>query len=148
MQIRDVHARNTSFSRALLAGLICGLVAAVLNAVYNFYYRKATGYESDKFIEPMLIFMAMPLLLVITSFIFFEMVEFLKRGKLMFTILSLVLLAVAVIIGLSETMSGVTGLLFGMAIITGLIVAFLLPFLATHPKIFMEDEELSESGES
>ena len=148
MQIRDVHARNTSFSRALIAGLICGLIAAVLNAAYNFYYRKATGYESDKFIEPMLIFMAMPLLFIITSFIFFEMVEFLKRGKLIFTVLSLMLLAVAVIVGFSEAISGINGLLFGMAIITGLLIAFLLPFLATHPNIFMEDEELSESGDS
>jgi drug/metabolite transporter (DMT)-like permease len=148
MQIRDVHARNTSFSRALIAGLICGLVAAVLNAVYNFYYRKATGFERDKLIEPMMIFMAMPLLFIITSFIFFEMVEFLKRGKLIFTLLSILLLIVAVIVGLSEAISGINGLLFGMAIITGLLIAFLLPFLATHPKIFMEDEELSESGES
>jgi len=148
MQIRDIHARNTSFSRALIAGLICGLVAAVLNAVYNFYYRKATGFESDKIIEPMMIFMAMPLLFMITSFIFFEMVEFLRRGKLIFTLLSLMLVVVAVIIGFSEAISGINGLLFGMAIITGLLIAFLLPFLATHPKIFMEDEELSESGES
>jgi hypothetical protein len=37
------------------------------------------------------------------------------------------------------------GLLLGIEIVTGLIVALLLPFLATHPRIFMENEEFSES---
>jgi hypothetical protein len=37
------------------------------------------------------------------------------------------------------------GLLLGIEILTGLVIALLLPFLATHPKIFMENEEFSES---
>jgi drug/metabolite transporter (DMT)-like permease len=147
MEIKDKSARNTSFSRALIAGLICGLIAAVLNAAYNFYYRKATGYQSNKVVEPMLIFMAVPLILVVTSFIFFEMVEFLKKGRLIFTILTLLLVIAVVIFVFAENMSGINGLLFGMTIITGLIIALLLPFLATHPKIFMDNEEFSESSD-
>lgn len=146
MEIKDKSARNTSFSRALIAGLICGLIAAVLNAAYNYYYRKATGYQSNQVIEPMLIFMAIPFILVVTSFIFFEMVEFLKKGRLLFTVLTLLLVAAAVVFVFAENISGVNGLLFGMTIITGLIIALLLPFLATHPKIFMDSEELSESS--
>ncbi len=151
MEIKDKRARNTSFSRSLIAGLICGIIAAVLNAAYNFYYRKATGFESGRFIEPLIIFIAFPLLLIIAGLIFFEMVEYVKRGKLLFTVLFLVLMLVAIIVdlftqGTQPLMSGTRGLLFGMEIITGLLIAFLLPFLATHPKIFMEEEELSESS--
>ena len=150
MEIKDKTAKNTSFSRSLMAGLICGIIAAVANAAYNFYYRKATGFESSGFIEPLIIFIAFPLLLIIAGIIFFEMVEYIKRGKLLFTILFLVLMLTAIFVdlftqGTQQLMSGTRGLLFGMEIITGLLIAFLLPFLATHPKIFMEQEELSES---
>lgn len=148
MEIQDKKAKNTSFSRSIIAGLICGIIAAVLNAVYNYYYRSGTGFESEKLINPFAIFTAFPLVVVIAGIIFFEMVEFLKRGRLLFTLLFIVLTLAAILLCLSGTgseVSGISGLLMGMAVITGLIISFLLPFLATHPKIFMEDEELSES---
>lgn len=78
------------------------------------------------------------------------MVEVWKRGELYFVILALVLTAGAVVFILvynSGLIEGGNGLLLGIEVITGLIVSFLLPFLATHPKIFMEKEELTESAQ-
>ena len=43
---------------------------------------------------------------------------------------------------------GIEGLLLGIILITGLLISFMLPFLATHAKIFMDKEEFSESTES
>jgi len=151
MIIRDNHARNTSFSRSVMAGAICGLVAALLNAVYDLFYRTTTGFESDKLISPVPIFVAVPVLLIIAGVIFFEMVEFIKIGKLLFTALFLALTLLAIVIDVFQNgdrngLSGMHGLLLGIEIVTGLIVALLLPFLATHPRIFMENEEFSESA--
>ena len=140
--------KNTSFSRSLLAGIVCGILAAILNLAYTTFYRKATDFTSFKVVEPLLIFIAFPLLFVIAGFIFFEMVENIKKGRLYFTILSLVMMGVALIFGLRQLDKGIGDLLFGIILITGLLVSLLLPFLATHPKIFMDKEELSESTDS
>jgi len=140
--------KNTSFSRSLLAGIVCGTLAAILNLAYTTFYRKATDFTSFKVVEPLLIFIAFPLLFVIAGFIFFEMVENIKKGRLYFTILSLVMMGVALVFGLRQLDKGIGDLLFGIILITGLLVSLLLPFLATHPKIFMDKEELSESTDS
>jgi len=140
--------KNTSLSRSLLAGLVCGLIAAFLNAGYNFFYRKAADLTSYKVIEPLLIFFAFPLLFLIVGIIFFEMVENIKNGRLLFTILFLVLMLVGIILDISQLGKAIEGLLLGIILITGLLISLLLPFLATHPKIFMDQEEFSESAES
>ena len=141
-------SKNTSLSRSLLAGIVCGILAAILNVVYTVFYRKATDFTAYKVVEPLLIFIAFPLLFVIAGFIFYEMVENIKKGRMYFTILSLIMMAVALLFGLRQLEKGIGDLLFGIILITGLIVSLLLPFLATHPKIFMDREELAESTES
>ncbi len=78
MEIKDKYAKTTSFSRALLAGLICGIIAALLNVIYDFYYRRITGFDTDKLISPFPIFIGFPLLMVITGMIFLGLVEYIK----------------------------------------------------------------------
>ena len=151
MEIKDKHAKQSSFSRALLAGLICGLVAALLVVVYVVLYRKMTGYAGVGIIEPFVVFIGGPLLLVIAGFIFLGMIEVFKRGELYFVILALLLTGGVIVFELvykeGSVLSGSKGLLLGITAIVGLIISFLLPFLATHPKIFMEKEELLESAQ-
>lgn len=151
MLIKDRHARESSFSRALLAGLICGIVSAVLIAFYTFEFRKITDFKGLGFLEPSIIFVAFPLLMVIAGFVFLGMVEVFKNGELLFVVLVLALMIAAVVFVLvfrqGPVMSGAKGLLLGVIPVGGLIMAFLLPFLGTHPKIFMEKEELMESAQ-
>ena len=141
-------ARNTSFSRSLLAGMICGILAAILNVVFTAFYRKANDFTAYKVVDPLLIFIAFPLLFVIAGFVFFEMVENIKKGRLYFTTVSLVMMAIALFFGLRQLEKKIGDLLFGIILISGLLVSLLFPFLATHPKIFMDNEELSESTDS
>ena len=98
-------------------------------------------------IEPLLIFIAFPLLFIIAGIIFFEMVENIKKGRLIFTMLFLLSMVIEIIFAV-RLGNGIAGLLLGLILITGILLSFLLPFLATHPKIFMDKEELSESVES
>ncbi|MFI5188287.1 MAG: hypothetical protein ACHQF0_16270 [Chitinophagales bacterium] len=151
MKIKDRHARESSFSRALIAGLICGIIAAILIVIYTVQYRRLTGFKGLSFIEPSIIFIAVPLLLTCAGFVFLGMVELSKRGELFFIFLALLLTLGAIAFDLffkeGPVMSGVKGLLLGIEAIAGLIISFLLPFLGTHPKIFMEKEELLESAQ-
>ena len=55
MEIKDRHAKESSFSRALLAGLICGIISRRTDCVLdNFEYRKLAGFKGFNFIEPLL----------------------------------------------------------------------------------------------
>jgi len=151
MQIKDRHAKESSFSRALLAGLICGIIGAALIAFYTFEYRKMTEFKGLGFLEPMIIFIAVPLLMVLAGFLFLGMVEQFKNGEFLYILLALALtiggIVVVVIVKEGPMLSGSKGLLLGIITIGGLISSFLLPFLGTHPKIFMEEEELLESAQ-
>lgn len=142
---------ESSLSRALLAGLICGLIAAVLVVIYNSQFRRITGFTGLNFIEPSIVFISFPLFFVFAAFVFLGMVEVLKKGELFFVILALLLTLGAIVFDLffkeGPVWSGVKGLVLGIEVITGLTVSLLLPFLATHPKIFMEKEELLESAQ-
>jgi len=151
MQIKDRHATESSFSRALLAGLICGIIGAALIAFYTFEYRKITEFKGLGFLEPMVIFIGVPLLMVLAGFLFLGMVEQFKNGEFLYILLALVLtiggIVVVLVVKEGPLLSGSKGLLLGIITIGGLISTFLLPFLGTHPKIFMEEEELLESAQ-
>lgn len=139
--------KNTSLSRSLLAGLVSGLVGAFLAAGYTFFYRKATDVSGYKIVEPMLIFLVIPIIVISTGLIFFEMADNMKKGRMFFTIISLFVTLAAIVLVLKLD-KGIRELLLGIVLITGLLISFLLPFLATHPKLFMDEEELSESVDS
>jgi hypothetical protein len=151
MQIKDRHAKESSFSRALLAGLICGIIGAALIAFYTFEYRKITEFKGLGFLEPMVIFIGVPLLMVLAGFLFLGMVEQFKNGEFLYILLALALtiggFVVVLVVKQGPLLSGSKGLLLGIITIGGLISTFLLPFLGTHPKIFMEEEELLESAQ-
>lgn len=134
---------NTSFSRCLLAGFACGILAAALNVVYALLYGRVTGFAVAMF-DPLLIFVGFPLFFSIAGLILYEMVEYVKRGKMIFTVLSLLLTVTAIIVALTYRKE-MEGLLLGVILITGLLLSFLLPFLATHARIFMDNEEFTES---
>ena len=151
MLIKDRHAKESSFSRALLAGVICGILSAVLVSIYTYEFRKITDFKGLGFLEPNIIFVAFPLLMVIAGFIFLGMVEVFKNGEFLFILVALLLMIGGIVFVLvsreGAVMAGATGLLLGVIGIAGLIMSFLLPFLGTHPKIFMEKEELLESAQ-
>jgi hypothetical protein len=139
--------RNTSLSRSLLAGLASGILAALLIVIFSIIYRRATEFSGSVLFEPLLIFIGFPILFVIGGFIFFEMVEYIKQGRLFFTLLFLLLMVIAAILDLNQYNKSKEGLLLGVILISGFLLSFLLPFLATHARIFMDNEEFLESEE-
>jgi hypothetical protein len=143
--IHRAQSKNTSISRSLMAGLACGIVASIINVAYGYFYRKATAFTGATLFEPLVMFVAFPLLFVIAGLVYFEMVDSIKKGGLLFTLLFLLLMGAATVINLTGARSGEEGLLLGIILITGILMAVLLPFLATHAKIFMDKEEFSES---
>ena len=137
--------KKTSFSRSLMAGFACGIVAALLNVLYSYFYRNATDFDGSLLFTPLLIFVGFPILFVITGVILYEMIDHIKNGRLWFTILFLLLMGLAVVLNMNQRSKGTEGLLLGIILITGLLMSLLLPYLATHAKIFMDEEEFKET---
>ena len=128
-----------------MAGLACGITAAALSIAFSYFYRKSTAYSGAEFFEPLLIFIAFPLFFVVAGVIYFEMADTIKKGGLIFSVIFLALMLVSVIFWLDNFDKAKQGLLLGMILISGLLLSFLLPFLATHAQVFMDKEEFSES---
>jgi hypothetical protein len=141
-------SRNTSFSRSLMAGFACGIIAALLNVAFGYFYSKATGFALPILFEPLLSFVGFPLLFIIVGVVFYEMVEYIKKGRVLFTILFLLLLLVGIVLSVSNYGKGMKEFMLGITIITGLLLSLLLPYLATHARIFMDKEEFTESAET
>jgi len=129
--------RNVSFSTALLAGLFAGIIAAIINVIFDMIYRSAADIQNFKIVNPLAIFIISPLFLTIAGIIFYEFCHVFKRGELIFIILFIILTLIE-ISGLGFRMTGYKGLIGGIALITGLIAAFLVPYLSEHPGIYKE----------
>jgi hypothetical protein len=134
---------KTSFSKSLLAGLLTGIVAALLNLIYMIIYREATGFATAKIIMPLSIFLGFPILLGLAGCAYFLLKKHLARGASWFVFFSIALMVALVLITFLDTsesgggiFSGLRGLCLGMEIITCLLSAILIPWLASHPNIY------------
>jgi hypothetical protein len=146
----DSHAtlyKYNLLSRGILGGLFVGIMAAAVNLAFDYFYRQATHYQYSEFVNiNSIIFFTIPTL-VAAGIVYAIIRQYIKRGLLVYTILSLVLTAVvALFIPLGANMlpngepmpGSARGLTMGIEIITGLFGAFALPYFAEHPKIWSD----------
>jgi hypothetical protein len=132
------------FSKSLLAGLLSGIVAAAANLVYSIVYRESTGFATAEIIMPLSIFIGFPILLAMAGGAYYLLQGHLHAGNRWFIFLCIALMASLVLATILDTkrnggalFSGLRGLCLGMEIITCLLAAFLIPYLARHPKIYV-----------
>jgi len=139
----DDFSSKISFSKSLLSGLLTGIMAAILNLVYMIIYRDVTGFATAKIIMPLSIFIGFPILLALGGCAYFLVKKHLSAGTSWFIFFCLSLLAALLWITILDTsydqgslLSGLRGLCLGMEIITCLLAALMIPYLAMHPKIY------------
>jgi hypothetical protein len=139
----DNSPNKTSFSKSLLSGLLTGVVAAILNLVYMIIYRDITGFATAKIIMPLSIFIGFPILLALGGCAYFLIKKHLPAGTSWFIFFCLSLMAALLWITILDTsqdggslLTGLRGLCLGMEIITFLLAALMIPYLALHPKIY------------
>jgi len=135
-------------SRCLLAGLFTGLIIALIVVIFNVVYRNATDLIAYAIVMPVSIFLAFPLINLIAGGIYFLFIGHLRKGRLLYT--AITLLVTAIIAFVTELTGPQTnpdaikfrGLLFGLELIEGLMAAFLIPFFAGHPKLYLTDKDI------
>ncbi|HVS96025.1 MAG TPA: hypothetical protein VHE54_06045 [Puia sp.] len=137
-----------TLGRCLLAGLLTGIVAAVIVIVFNVIYRGAMHFIAFAVVMPISIFMAFPFFHLIAGGFYFLFIDHLRKGSMLFTVISLLLTAIAVLVTLyagdrsDPTIEAFRGLLVGLEIIGGVLAAFLTPFLVRHPTLFLTAEDI------
>lgn len=139
-----------SFVRSVMAGFFTGIIVAIINLLFVYFYRSGTGVDAYQFIiSPLFIIIGFPILLTLSGILFFCLNWYLSKGDTWYSIFFVLLMLVAITLDLFSAIGpisgGVKGLLFGIEVITGILAAFLLPYIARHPKIFMTQEEIWES---
>lgn len=142
-----IYKYNT-LSRGILGGLFVGILAAAVNLLYDYLYRQFTHYQVSEFVNiNSIIFFTIPTL-VAAGIVYAVFRQYVKRGLMLYIILSLVLTTVVAFIPLGPNMlpngkampASARGLTMGIEIITGLIAAFALPYFAEHEKIWSDDK--------
>ena len=144
MENKSTAYRYSLSTRGILGGLFVGIATAVLGLAFDFIYRKLTGYEFAEYINiNSIIFFCIPTL-VVGGIVYSLILEYVKKGLLVYTILCLALTVVVALIPLGPNMlpSGqqmpatARGLTMGIEIITGLMGTFALPYFARHAEIW------------
>ena len=146
----DSHAttpyRYSALSRGILGGLFVGIITAVLNLAFDYIYRKITHYQAAEYVNiNSIIFFTIPTL-VAAGIVYSIIIRFVKRGVLVYTILSLILTLIVTFIPLGPNMlpngemmpPTSRGLTMGIVILTGLMGAFALPYFAEHPRVWSD----------
>lgn len=135
---------SPSFSNSLLSGLLTGIIAALLNLVYVIVYRESTNFGSDLVVMPLTIFIGFPILMVLAGSAYYLFRKHLHSGAKWFMIICFISMIVLLILTLQDTrmnngalLTGARGLFLGMVVITFLLAAFLIPYLARHSKIYL-----------
>jgi hypothetical protein len=136
--------RYSLSTRGILGGLFVGIATAVLGLAFDFIYRKITGYQFAEYINiNSIIFFCIPTL-VVGGIVYSLMVEFMKKGLVIYITLCIILTVVVAFIPLGPNMlpSGeamppsARGLTMGIEIITGVMGAFAIPYFAKHAEIW------------
>jgi hypothetical protein len=136
--------RYSLSTRGILGGLFVGIATAVIGLAFDFIYRKITGYQFAEYINiNSIIFFCIPTL-VVGGIVYSLMVEFLKKGLVIYITLCIILTVVVAFIPLGPNMlpSGepmppsARGLTMGIEIITGVMGAFAIPYFAKHAEIW------------
>ncbi|MCW3086767.1 MAG: hypothetical protein JWQ78_153 [Sediminibacterium sp.] len=121
-----------------------GIAGAVINLAFDLIYRRITGYEFSEYVNiNSIIFFTIPTL-VVGGIVYSILLEYMKKGAIVYMVLCVVLTIVVAFIPLGPNMlpsgqsmpGSARGLTMGIEIITGALGAFALPYFAEHPAIW------------
>ena len=130
---------QTEFSKSVLAGVFAGIAATILSMVFNAYFRAMIEFSLSEIINVSTIIFISILATTLSGIMFYLLHHYLKKGTVIFQLLSVVFTAI-LIVGVmyiqrsSDPMvsNKFRELLIGIIGITSLCTIFLVPFLFRH----------------
>jgi FtsH-binding integral membrane protein len=138
----NYETQTGPFYKSLMAGLFGGIIVTIANLMYNFIYRGVTRFNPSEVINVTSIIFVSLILSMVAGIIYYMIVSYAHKSKMIYIALFIVLTVVVVYGGFSiqrSTNPNVTAhfhwLLGGIVIITGLTDALLIPYMAKHENI-------------
>lgn len=130
--------KDSMMFRSTLTGLFCGIIATLLSLVFDMVFRSITKFPLSGLINVSSIIIACTVFLLLFGGAF-NLLQYLKGGKVIFSVLFLVLTCVSIwsIMGLHLDDNPIMNvqyryLLSGIVLIMGICTFFLIPFLYTN----------------
>jgi len=144
LTIMETEIETGSFYKSLMAGLFAGIVVTVVNLIFNFIYRNATGFNPSLIVNVTSIIFVSLILSVLAGILYYLIVPYGHKSKFLFIILFFVLTVIVTYVAFNVTRSSnatVTtqfhGLFAGIVVITGLINALLIPYMARNKNMII-----------
>jgi hypothetical protein len=140
----ETEIEHSSFYKSLMAGLFAGIVVTVANLIFNFIYRGATRFNPSQIVNVTSIIFVSLILSVLAGIIYYLIVPYAHKSKFLFIILFFVLTVIVTYVAFNVTRSSnitVTsqfhGLFAGIVIISGLVNALLIPYMARNKNMII-----------
>lgn len=140
----DTEIETSSFYKSLMAGLFAGIIITIANLIFNFIYRSVTGFNPSQIVNVTSIIFVSLILSVLAGILYYLVVPYAKKSKFLFIVLFFVLTVIVTYVAFNVTRSSDAtvssqfhGLFAGIVIITGLINALLIPYMARNKNMII-----------
>jgi hypothetical protein len=134
---------QTRLSKTLLTGVFAGIIATLVNLVFDYFYRDFVKFYPSEFINVSSIIFATMLLFTVAGIIYFLLSKFIRHGNIVYIVIFCALTVFCFITGMHVHRSSnplisqeFKGLLLGTIALTGLLAAFLIPYLNNHDTLY------------
>lgn len=136
---------QTKLSKALLTGVFAGIIATLVNLVYDYLYRDLVKFYPSEFINVSSIIFATMLLFTAAGIIYYLLNKFIRHGNIVYIVVFCALTVISFIASMHVNRTPdpsiseeFRGLLLGTVAVTGLLAAFLIPYLTRHDTLYNE----------
>lgn len=141
----ETEMEHDSFYRSLMAGLFAGIIITIANLIFNFIYRGVTRFNPSEIVNVTSIIFVSLILSVLAGILYYLIVPYAGKSKYLFIILFFVLTVIVTYVAFNVTRSSsdanVTsqfhGLFAGIVIITGVVNALLIPYMARNKNMII-----------
>lgn len=128
-----------SFYRSLMAGLFAGIILTIANLIFNYIYRSVTSFNPSQIVNVTSIIFVSLILSVLAGILYYLVVPYAHKSRFLFIILFAVLTVIVTYGAFNVTRSSDAnvsaqfhGLFAGIVIITGVVDALLIPYIARN----------------
>jgi len=135
----ETDINHGPFYKSLMGGLFAGIVITIVNLAYNFLYRDLTSFNPSYLVNVTSIIFISIVFSVLAGIMYYLIVPYAKKSNVLFIFLFIVLTALLTYVAFTvhrsvnlKVSTQFQGLFAGLVLITGLIDAFLIPYMVEH----------------
>jgi len=135
----ETEMDHSPFYKSLMAGLFAGIVITIVNLIYNSIYRGVTKFNPSQIVNVTSIIFVSLIVSVLAGILYYLIVWYAHKTRFLYIVLLFILTVIFTYVAFNVTrssnaiVSSQFHILFaGVVIITGLVNALLIPYMARN----------------